>query len=663
MHYVIVFLSFFLYNAVPLAGAWRLASRLKPDGRAGFLAFFLFVWTLEGLASFGLGAAFSLLEPLPYLFLSIGIGTGVCLLSGLRKKRLPPAEEYNFAERSFLGLGAVFFLLIAFEGVIVHSGTDAFSYHLYFPAMWIRAGHLAPVAIHGLPCEYLPPFGEMLYGWLMMPAGNSSFAGLLQPLALFAADCALLMLARACSCGRLESLMLFLLLPATAILSKNAMLCYSDLLTGAFLLGGTVLLITGALRGGDKRIGILAGLVMGCAAGMKYSGLLAAPLVTGVFCLVFLFRKKWRAYGLSIIPPAVFAGGCAYLGNFLRTGNPFYPVRFGALFPQGIDFQRPAVISTWPDLWDFFVTGDRMGFNLPTVLLFGLLPAAFFVCILWKRKRQRLRLHERLLIIPVSCGVILFVVHLLFYPAMAQPRQFIPAVMLLTPGSIPLLRAWKMRMPWKIVLGLVVPAALFSLPFNVKCLLLPAFFLPFLAGALFFRRRFPRFIAGAFLLFLLLLPLLFRFRIDLKDHTYALAADPVRCRAVKIVQDEYFTEGRHCRIAAMAIWNNYMFMEDMPGNLVFSISPAQTATVHPHETKDVRELRDPPAPYEVWLKRLRDAGITHLAIDLNAHHNYLDNKRIELDHARTHPETFEPLVNDESFYFFRVRPENSPDGR
>ena len=654
MHYVIVFLSFFLYNAVLLAGAWRLASRLNRGSRAGFPAFFLFIWMLEGLAVFGLGAAFSLLDLRSYLFLSLGIGGAVCLLSGRSGKNFPTEPEFDFAERAFLGLGAAVFLLTAFEGVIAHGGTDAFSYHLYFPAMWIRAGHFAPVAIHGLPCEYLPPFGEMLYGWLMMPAGNSSFAGLLQPLALLAADCALLMLARTCFCGKLESLMLFLLLPATAILFKNALLCYSDLLTGAFLLGGTVFLIAGALRGGDKGLGILAGLIMGCAAGMKYSGLLAAPLVTGVFCLVFLFRRKWRSYALSIIPPALFAAGCAYLENFLRTGNPFYPVRFGFLFPQGIDFHRPAVISSWPKLWDFFVTGDRMGFNLPTILLFGLLPAAFFLCILWKGRR--LRLHERLLTIPVACGVVLFVVHLLFYPAMAQPRQFIPVVMLLAPGFIPLLRTWKIRIPAKIVLGSAVLAALFIFPLNMKCLLLPAFFLPFLAGALFFRRRFPRFIAGAFLLFLLLLPLLFRFRIDLKDHTYGLAADPVRCRAVKIVQEEYFTSGRHCRIASMALWNNYMFMEDMPGNLVLSVSPAQTGTVHPHETADVRELRDPPAPYEVWLKRLRDAGITHLAIELNAHHNYLDNKRIELDHALAHPEVFEPLVNDESFHFFRVHP-------
>ena len=656
-HHLIVFFSFFLYNAAPLAGAWCLASCLNTGKRAGFLALFLFTWMLEGLAAFGIGAAFGLLEPGTYLFIPLGVGTAVCLLSGLKRKKFPPAEECTFAERAYLGLGAAFFLLPAFEGAIIHSGTDAFSYHLYFPAMWIRAGHLAPAAIHGLPCEYLPPFGEMLYGWLMMPSGSSAFAGLLQPLSLFAAACALIMLAQACSCGTAEALMLFILLPATGILTENAMLCYSDVLTGSFLLAGTVFLIIGALRGGDKRLGVLAGLVMGCTAGMKYSGLLAAPLVTGVFCLAFLFRKKWRAYAFSVIPAALFAGACAYLNNFLRTGNPFYPVRFGALFPQGIDFQRPPVIASWPKLWDFFVTGDQWGFNVPTVLLYGLLPAVFFICVL--RKGRRMRLYEKLLLIPVSCGVVLFAVHLLFYPAMAQPRQFIPVLMLLTPGFIPLLRAWKTprSRPLKNAAAIAVFILLYSFPVTIKCLFLPAFFLPFAAGTLIFRRSFLRFVRVTVLLFILLLPLMFLLRVELKDHAYRIGSDPVHSQAVMMVQDDHFSTGRPCRIASMGTWNNYMFMEDMPENLVVAISPAQTEAVHPHEVKDVRELRNPPAPYEVWLKRLRDAGITHLAIELDAHHNYLDNKRIELDHALAHPEVFEPLVEDESFHLFRVHQE------
>lgn len=658
MHHLIVFVSFILYNAVPVAGAWCLASRLNRGGRAEFLALFLTVWMLEGLAVFGISAAFALLDLSAYFLVSLGVGASVCLLSGLRKKKFPPAEEYDFSGRAVLGLGAALFLLIGFEGAVIHSGTDAFSYHLYFPAMWIRTGHLTPEAIHGLPCEYLPPYGEMLYGWLMMPVGTSAFAGLLQPLALFAAACALLLLAQLCACGPLESLLLFALIPATGILSENAMLCYSDVLTGSFLLTGTVFLIAGALRGGDKRFGILAGLVMGCAAGMKYSGLLAAPLVTGAFCLIFLFRKKWRAYAFCIIPAALFAGGCAYLENFLRTGNPFYPVRFGTLFPQGIEFSRPPVISTWPNLWKFFVTGDQWGFNTPTVLLYGLLPAAFFVCILLKGRRMRLR--ERLLLIPVCCGVVLFLVHLFFYPAMAQPRQFIPVLMLLTPGFIPLLQAWKTppRFHW-VKAGSVcaVFALLYGFPYTTKCLLLPVVFLPFLAGALMFRKRYANFAAAPVLLFLLLLPGCFILRLKLKNYAYELISDSVRSRAALAVQEDTFATGRPCRIASMAIWNNYMFMEDLPENLVVAISPAEKETVHPHEASDTRELRNPAAPYEVWLKRLRDAEITHLAIELDAHHNYLDNKRIELDHALAHPEVFEPVVSDESFYLFRVRGE------
>ena len=658
MYYLIVFVSFILYNAVPAVGAWCAASRMNRGGRTGFLAFFLTVWMLEGLASFGIAASFALFDPSVYFLVSLGVGIAVCLLVGLRRKKIPSAEEYGLPVRVLLGLGAALFLLIGFKCAIIHSGTDTFLYHLYFPAMWIRMGRLTPIAIHGLPCEYLPPYSEMLYGWLMMPTGTSFLAGFLQPLALLGAACALAMLAGICSCGPLGSMLLFTLLPGTGILCENAMLCYSDVLTGSFLLTGTVFLITGAVRGGDKRLGILAGLVMGCTAGMKYSGLLAAPLVTGVFCIVFLFRKKWRPYTLCIIPAALFAGGCAYLENFLRTGNPFYPVRFGAVFPQGIDFFRPPVISAWPQLWEFFVTGDSWGFNLPTVLLYGSLPAAFFLFFLLKRRR--LHLCERLLLVPVCCGTVLFFVHLFFYPAIAQPRQFIPAVMLLTPGFIPLLRACKMPQRFRrlsVAAAFVVLLSLYAFPFTTKCLFLPLFFLPFLAGALLFRKRYADFVAVPVLVFLLLLPACFLLRIKLKSYTYEQVSDPVRSRAAQCVQDDFFSTGRPCRIASVALWNSYMFMEDQPGNLVLAISPSEKDTVHPHEAGDIRTLRNPPASCEVWLKRLRDAGITHLAIEVNAQHNYFENNRIELDYALAHPDVFEPVVNDESFYLFRVRRE------
>ena len=60
-------------------------------------------------------------------------------------------------------------------------GTDSYMYHLYFPAEWIQRGALERISIIGLFPEYYPVFGELLYGFLLLPlAENAAFASPLQ---------------------------------------------------------------------------------------------------------------------------------------------------------------------------------------------------------------------------------------------------------------------------------------------------------------------------------------------------------------------------------------------------------------------------------------------------------------------------------------------------
>jgi len=82
--------------------------------------------------------------------------------------------------------------------------------------------------------------------------------------------------------------------------------------------------IADALRTGQWRYAVLAGIAAGWYVGSKYPGLLFA-FSCGV-CL--MFQKRWLSHGLAFSLALVVAGGQWYAWNWWHSGDPVFPLLF-----------------------------------------------------------------------------------------------------------------------------------------------------------------------------------------------------------------------------------------------------------------------------------------------------------------------------------------------
>jgi hypothetical protein len=140
---------------------------------------------------------------------------------------------------------------------------------------------------------------------------------------------------------------------------------------------------------------IVAGLLAGLAAGVKYPGLVLCGLLVPVIALRSLARgsgacappsRRWLTLALVYVLASVATGGWWYLRAYLYTGNPVYPFFRQAFGGAGLDevldaIKRPMGVTPWnllfalvplslqPDRFDSF--SHQFG---PIFLLF--LPAA-----------------------------------------------------------------------------------------------------------------------------------------------------------------------------------------------------------------------------------------------------------------------------------------------
>ncbi len=648
--YVFVFL---LLNAFPACGAFFAASAVAKGGRTEVFALTLLIWLLEALSAFGLLAFCGFLDTVSFFVLFSAFGGILACVSGKKRKPLPESAPFTVPERFAICLLLFFLLQVFISTAVAHGGTDSFLYHLYYPSMWITQERFTPVTLPGLPHEYFPMYGEFLYGWLMMPLRQSFFTGFLQPLAMLMASFSMMSLAETCHVRRLDRILSVSLLLSFGLIFKNTVMAYTDALTGAFLLTGVSLLLTGLIRRDDDRILlILAGITLGCTAGIKYSGLLAAPLMCCCILFLCLFRKEWQIRIPFCAVPAVLAALPAYMNNWICTGNPVYPVKIPYLFPQGFSFERSPVFRYEAGICRFFLTGDEWGMNLFAVILLFLILAAFlyFVC------RNRNFSAESLFFYPVSAGcLLLFLIHLFFYPAMAQVRQFIPCIMVFFLLLIPLCQAlpdtkvWQYGKCFSVILCSVLITS-----FSAHAVYTLILFVLCFALCLLKSKAYLRMLTVLPGIFFLALPFLFHLQFSVRNAMTRAFTGPAHLKAVEIVAEEYIQQNRAVHIAATGTWHNYMFLENMPGNQLFAVSSGMEETTHPHEVKSPEELRSPACSYDVWLERLKQKKASYLAVDLVSHADFLNSRRQELDWALAHPETFRLLAADDNFYFFRI---------
>lgn len=222
-----------------------------------------------------------------------------------------------------LAIGGVVLALQTLINLVPPVARDELTYHLAVPALYLRAGHSIdlPFLMH----SYYPMLMEMLYIPFLaqLPANAPKFLHL----ACGAAASALLYLYLATRVRPVVALAASVVLLSTPTVVALGASAYVDL--GLFLY--TAVAVIGMLRWsetGRPADLIISALGAGCAAGVKYNGLVVLALI-GAAVLVLAPRKDRAAplraavaFGVIALLPLL----PWLLKNAIDTGNPFFPL-------------------------------------------------------------------------------------------------------------------------------------------------------------------------------------------------------------------------------------------------------------------------------------------------------------------------------------------------
>ncbi len=256
-----------------------------------------------------------------------GFLTVLALLALLRLKQLFPALLLQLKKPGFLKqpaflLPAIYLALMAFLAALPASGRDELLYHLEFPKRILAAG--GDIVFRDNIYAFFPKFTEMFYLLGLGTAGETAarmfhlLFGSLTALGLYRA--ALGWLGRA---HARWAAALFLGIPSVMNLMPVA---YVDL---AFTFFAFMALLHVLAYCREKALGqsVMAGIFLGAAIGVKYTGLQLTALV---LCLLVLAWMKDRS--LPLFRPAGIVAGLAlllalpyFINNFLITGWPLFP--------------------------------------------------------------------------------------------------------------------------------------------------------------------------------------------------------------------------------------------------------------------------------------------------------------------------------------------------
>jgi 4-amino-4-deoxy-L-arabinose transferase-like glycosyltransferase len=277
---------------------------------------------LVGFGSMGLISFFLGMVSLPVgLFVGIGV-PGLAGVYGLSrglvrdfKFTLPKGVE--LVAPSAIGLALVFALV----GVLAPSTTvdwDSLAYHLAVPKIWLAYGRVDFISfIHH---SNFPQTVDAMFLWGLQFGGESGakmvswiyFA--LALLGVFG-----LTRSRYNATAAWWATVSFATIPAAMWLSGTA---YIDVANGAFAGLGLALAVVAVVEK-DSKFAVLAGVLLGFAAGSKYTGLQTIA-VAGIVMLALSRGKELRSAAL-VVGLAVAVAAPWYVRNVVNTGNPVYP--------------------------------------------------------------------------------------------------------------------------------------------------------------------------------------------------------------------------------------------------------------------------------------------------------------------------------------------------
>ncbi|HUI28276.1 MAG TPA: glycosyltransferase family 39 protein, partial [Candidatus Kryptonia bacterium] len=301
------------------AGSSTYAGRTDPDRLhlslwiAVALALLADVYLPLGRAGWCVRSGVGLLWP---LFAATGLA--VIVVNCLRS-----VDRWDTPSVILLGLTVIWLAVVAVLDLVPPIARDELTHHLAIPALYVRAGRLLEVPFADQ--AYYPMLLEMFYtplvahGWEIAAKYLHLGFGLAAAALVFA-----YLQPRTSTPLALLSALLLLSTPTVTVLAASA---YVDL----GLLFYTAVALIALLRWSESdRVAyfVIAALGAGCAASVKYNGLLLVVLLT---CLVLLLARERGAtlaigsaiaFGaLSLIPLLPWL-----VKNAAETGNPIFPL-------------------------------------------------------------------------------------------------------------------------------------------------------------------------------------------------------------------------------------------------------------------------------------------------------------------------------------------------
>lgn len=224
--------------------------------------------------------------------------------------------------------------LMALIGVLAPADTvewDSLAYHLAVPKLWLKAGQIYPISfIHH---SNFPFAVDNLYIWGLSWGGESGAKAFTLAFHLFGI-CAVFGLARQVY-GQLAawwSSLAWTTIPVVLWLSGTA---YIDVQNGLYA-GLGIALAALWIRERSPNLPWLAGILLGLAAGSKYTGLQTIFAVGAVAVVAMVLSRKQDS-GLPVKGLAIAAGLALvisapwYIKNTIWAGNPVYPFFYGKL--------------------------------------------------------------------------------------------------------------------------------------------------------------------------------------------------------------------------------------------------------------------------------------------------------------------------------------------
>ena len=319
---------FIILNLLATWLAWRFANWIGPrDGVIAWLLALASGFLLVCAGAVWLAGVTGFLRPFPVALL-LAIAAGAVALA-CRKTAFAGSVPLQLAG-SRIGLWACGGLALAMIVQACGAGTgfyiDDFGYHAVAVASWIRTGAFGQI----MPqfTAYLPLNTEMFAAWFALPLHNDAWVALegLYWLALAALSVAGLGRLNGLECGPAALLAACVLASATLQwLSRT--FASTDLAGSALLLAGAYF-ATLAARNACMRKALLAGLLVGYAAGCKVT---FVP-IPGIICLSVAIGPpspaRWRMLATALLACAI-TGSWWYLRNWHITGNPLFPAQLG----------------------------------------------------------------------------------------------------------------------------------------------------------------------------------------------------------------------------------------------------------------------------------------------------------------------------------------------